>query len=53
VTCEQAFLKVNRSFGGRRWIARPSDERTALALAQGYGLPELVGRGLFGRGKDH
>jgi len=52
VTSEHAFLKVNRSFGGRRWIARPSDERTALALAQGYGLPELVGRVLSARGID-
>jgi single-stranded-DNA-specific exonuclease len=52
VTSEQAFLKVNRSFGGRRWIARPSDERTALALAQGYDLPELVGRVLSARGID-
>jgi single-stranded-DNA-specific exonuclease len=52
VTSEHAFLKVNRSFGGRRWIARPSDERTALALAQGHGLPELVGRVLSARGID-
>ncbi|HYI72493.1 MAG TPA: DHH family phosphoesterase, partial [Skermanella sp.] len=52
MTFEHAFLKVNRSFGGRRWIARPSDERTALALAQGYGLPELVGRVLSARGID-
>jgi single-stranded-DNA-specific exonuclease len=52
VTSEHAFLKVNRSFGGRRWLARPSDERTALALAQGHGLPELVGRVLSARGID-
>jgi single-stranded-DNA-specific exonuclease len=52
VTSEHAFLKVTRSFGGRRWIARPSDERTALALSQGHGLPELVGRVLSARGID-
>jgi single-stranded-DNA-specific exonuclease len=52
VTFEHAFLKVTRSFGGRRWIARPSNERTALALSQGHGLPELVGRVLSARGID-
>jgi single-stranded-DNA-specific exonuclease len=45
-----AFLNVDQSFTGRRWLARPGNERTALALAQGYGLPELVGRVLAARG---
>lgn len=45
-----AFLGVESSITGRRWKARNSDERLALALAQAHGLPELVGRLLAGRG---
>lgn len=52
MSSQQAFLNVSRSLGGRRWVARPSDERTALALAQSHGLPELVGRVLSARGVD-
>lgn len=45
-----AFLNVDRSATGRRWQARPYDERLAWALAQGRGLPEIVGRVLAARG---
>ncbi|MCP5367421.1 MAG: single-stranded-DNA-specific exonuclease RecJ [Hyphomicrobiales bacterium] len=45
-----AFLDVERSLGGRRWTLRPADDRTALAMAQRLGLPEVVGRVLCARG---
>lgn len=45
-----AFLNISRSTTGRRWLARPGDDRMALALAQSRGLPELVGRVLAARG---
>ncbi|MBP7335831.1 single-stranded-DNA-specific exonuclease RecJ [Niveispirillum sp.] len=45
-----AFLGVESSLTGRRWKARNSDDRLALALAQAHALPELVGRLLAGRG---
>ncbi|CUW38663.1 putative ssDNA exonuclease, 5'--_ 3'-specific(Bacterial RecJ exonuclease,41-586) [Magnetospirillum sp. XM-1] len=47
---QPAFLGVERSLSGRRWLARPGDERLALALSQRLGLPELVGRVLASRG---
>jgi single-stranded-DNA-specific exonuclease len=45
-----AFLGVERSLSGRRWLARPGDERLAATLSQRLGLPELVGRVLAARG---
>lgn len=45
-----AFLGVERSLSGRRWLARSGDERLAQALSQRLGLPELVGRVLASRG---
>src|SRR3546814_11416254 len=45
-----SFLGVERSLTGRRWEARAGDERTALALAQRFGLPELIGAVMAGRG---
>lgn len=45
-----AFLGIERSLTGRRWQARPSEDRLALALSQRFGLPELVGRVLASRG---
>ncbi len=45
-----AFLGVEQSFSGRRWIARPYDERMALALAQRHTLPDLIARSLSARG---
>ncbi|WP_434618230.1 single-stranded-DNA-specific exonuclease RecJ [Azospirillum sp. B2RO_4] len=45
-----AFLNVATSLSGKRWQARPCDERQAQALTQGRGLPEIVGRVLAARG---
>jgi len=44
------FLGVEQSLKGKRWVARDTDDRQALALAQRHGLPEVVGRVLAGRG---
>ena len=44
------FLGVERSLSGKRWLARPLDDRAALALAQGLEVPEIVGRVLAARG---
>lgn len=51
-----AILGVERSFGGRRWQARSAgdpaaDERLGMAMAQRFGLPEIVGRLLANRGE--
>lgn len=45
-----AFLGVERSVTGRRWELRRGEERTALALSQRHGLPDVVGRALAARG---
>ena len=45
-----AFLNVECSVTGRRWLRRPGDERQALAMAQGFGLPEMVARAMAARG---
>jgi single-stranded-DNA-specific exonuclease len=49
-----AFLGVERSARGLRWVERldPSRASTALAIAQAHGLPELVGRLLAARGAN-
>ncbi|CAK0739718.1 single-stranded-DNA-specific exonuclease [Azospirillaceae bacterium] len=47
---ENAFLNVEQSITGRLWQSRPTNDRLALALSQGWGLPEIVGRVLAGRG---
>ncbi|MGH6825750.1 single-stranded-DNA-specific exonuclease RecJ [Methyloceanibacter sp.] len=49
-----AFLGVERSVRGLRWIERldPSRAATAMAIAQAHGLPELIGRLLAARGAD-
>jgi len=44
------FLGVERSLTGRRWQARPLDQRLAMALSQRHTLPEAVGRVLAARG---
>src|SRR5882724_11442685 len=46
---ERAFLGVERSFGGRAWRQRRADDRQGLAIAQRFGVPELVGRLLAAR----
>jgi single-stranded-DNA-specific exonuclease len=45
-----ALLGVERSLAGRRWQARPADDRLALAIAQRLGVAEVIGRVLAGRG---
>jgi single-stranded-DNA-specific exonuclease len=45
-----AFLDIAQSVTGKRWQLRACDERLAWALAQGRGLPEVVGRVLAARG---
>lgn len=49
-----AFLGVERSARGLRWVERldPSRASAALAIAQAHGLPELVGRLLAARGAN-
>ena len=49
-----AFLGVERSVRGRRWIERldPGRSHTAAAIAQSHGLPELLGRVLAARGAE-
>lgn len=46
----RSFLDISRSVTGREWRARLDDDRPGLALAQGFGLPEIVGRVLAARG---
>ena len=46
----QAYLGVERSLSGRVWHERGGDQRTAVALAQQLGVPEIVGRVLAARG---
>jgi single-stranded-DNA-specific exonuclease len=46
----EAFLGVEHSFMGRRWLAREYDERLALTLAQRHGLPDIIARSLSARG---
>ena len=49
-----AFLGVERSARGLRWVERldPSRASAAMAIAQAHGLPELIGRLLAARGAD-
>ncbi len=51
---DDAFLGVERSVGGLRWVTRlaRSREAVALAIAQTHGLPELIGRMLAARGAE-
>lgn len=45
-----AFLGVEQSLGGRRWVARAAPERLVQTLAQRFDLPDAVARALAGRG---
>ncbi|HEY4135289.1 MAG TPA: single-stranded-DNA-specific exonuclease RecJ [Alphaproteobacteria bacterium] len=47
---ENGETVVARSFTGKRWKQRLSDDRLGLALAQRLGCPEIVGRLLAARG---
>jgi single-stranded-DNA-specific exonuclease len=48
----RAFLGVERSATGQRWVARldQAGENRALAMSQTHGLPDLISRVLAGRG---
>jgi single-stranded-DNA-specific exonuclease len=48
----RAFLGVERSATGQRWVARldQAGENRALAMSQTHGLPDLIARVLSGRG---
>lgn len=48
------FLGVRRSVNGVAWVNRlsPRQDMTALAIAQGHGVPDIVARVLAGRGVD-
>ena len=48
---QQAFLGVEKSFTGRRWVGPGAEvERLGLGLAQATGLPETVARLLASKG---
>lgn len=47
---EPRVLDVERSVLGKKWIFPETDERSVLAVAQGYGLPEFLARLLTARG---
>jgi single-stranded-DNA-specific exonuclease len=49
---QRAFLGVERSVSGNRWISRldQAGQNKALAIAQTHGLPDLIARVLAGRG---
>ena len=49
---ERAFLGVERSLTGRRWVARldEGEARNAMTIAQRHALPDIVARVLAGRG---
>ncbi|KAA0689832.1 single-stranded-DNA-specific exonuclease RecJ [Neorhizobium sp. P12A] len=49
---QRAFLGVERSVSGNRWISRldQAGQNRALAIAQTFGLPDLIARVLAGRG---
>lgn len=49
---DRAFLDVDRSVTGKRWRARMTDDRRALAIAEANDLPEIVARVLAGRGVE-
>ncbi|WP_419912229.1 single-stranded-DNA-specific exonuclease RecJ [Hoeflea sp.] len=52
---EPAFLDVEASLSGQRWVQRLDQAglNRALALAQSHGLPDLVSRVLAGRGVNN
>ncbi len=45
-----AFLDVDKSVKGQRWIARLDDQRLAHAIAEKNELPEILGRVMAARG---
>jgi single-stranded-DNA-specific exonuclease len=47
-----AFLDVERSIKGQRWVARLEDQRLAQAIAEKNELPEILGRVMAARGVE-
>ena len=47
---ENNFLNVVKSLTGKRWVQKPYNERSSLALSQKFSLPEIIGRLLDSRG---
>ncbi len=47
---QPSFFDITNSIGGKRWRARLVDDRGALAIAQRFNLPEVLGRVLSARG---
>ncbi|MEX2451683.1 MAG: single-stranded-DNA-specific exonuclease RecJ [Rhodospirillales bacterium] len=47
---QAAFLGVEKSLTGKRWLARPADDRLALALSQRLNVSDVIGRVLTARG---
>ncbi len=47
---KDAFLGVDHSAQGRRWVLRPCDDRLSAAIGQRLNLPDIVCRVLVGRG---
>src|SRR5260221_6671921 len=50
IAAPSAFLGVERSVCGRRWLLRAGANGAANAISERYGLPEIVGRLLAQRG---
>lgn len=50
VGAPKAFLGVERSYGGRRWVEREFDPRVAEAHARHPGVDPIIGRLLASRG---
>ncbi|MFN7104364.1 MAG: DHH family phosphoesterase, partial [Pseudorhizobium sp.] len=50
----RAFLNVERSVSGQRWISRldQAAQNRALAISQVHGVPDLIARVLAGRGVE-
>lgn len=47
---DDIVLAVEKSVTGRVWRQRPAENRFVQAIAQSYGLPEIVSRVIVGRG---
>ena len=46
----ELFLGVEKSFSEKRWIIRSGDDRKSMAMAQRFGLADVVTRILSSRG---
>jgi single-stranded-DNA-specific exonuclease len=47
-----AFLDIEKSVKGQRWVARLEDQRLAQAIAEKNELPEILGRVMAARGVE-